>query len=42
MNGEEHWNMPLKKITKTNIGCQKCKDGRMGSWLDLVWIVHGQ
>ncbi len=37
--GLEH---ATKNFTKTNMGCQKHREGRMGSWLDLVWIVHGQ
>jgi len=41
MNGEKHWNMPLKKFTETKMGYQKCKESKMGDWLDLVWIVHG-
>jgi hypothetical protein len=34
--------MPLKNFTVTKMGYQKRREGRMGSWLDLVWIVHGQ
>lgn len=35
--------MPLKDSTETKIkmGCQERRGGRMGSWSDLVWIVHG-
>jgi len=41
-NGEEDWNMPLKNFTETKMGCQNHRESRMGSWLNLVWIVHGQ
>uniref|UniRef100_A0A8S0XM56 Uncharacterized protein n=1 Tax=Spirodela intermedia TaxID=51605 RepID=A0A8S0XM56_SPIIN len=34
-------NMPLKDSTETKMGCQERREGRMGSWSDLVWIVHG-
>ncbi|CAA6675651.1 unnamed protein product [Spirodela intermedia] len=40
-NGEEDRNMPLKDSTETKMGCQERREGRMGSWSDLVWIVHG-
>lgn len=33
--------MPLKNSIKTRIDCQERREGRVGSWLDLVWIVHG-
>ena len=33
--------MPLKDSTETKMGCQERRGGRMGSWSDLVWIVHG-
>jgi len=41
-NGEEDLNMPLKNFIETKMDCQKRREGRMGSWLDLVWIIHGQ
>lgn len=44
-NGEEDRNMPLKDSTETKMGCQEHQErrgGRMGSWSDLVWIVHGR
>lgn len=34
--------MPLKNFTETKMSCQKRREGRMGSWLDLVQIVHGR
>lgn len=34
--------MPLKDSTETKMGCQQRREGRMGSWSDLVWIVHGR
>lgn len=34
--------MPLKDSTETKMGCQERRGGRMGSWSDLVWIVHGR
>ena len=34
--------MPLKDSTETKTGCQERRGGRMGSWSDLVWIVHGR
>lgn len=37
--------MPLKDSTETKMGCQERQErrgGRMGSWSDLVWIVHGR
>jgi hypothetical protein len=34
--------MSLKNLTETNMNCQKPRESRMGSWLDLVWIIHGQ
>ncbi|CAL5191880.1 unnamed protein product [Lathyrus oleraceus] len=40
-NGKEDRNMPLKDSTETKMGCQERRGGRMGSWSDLVWIVHG-
>jgi hypothetical protein len=33
--------MPLKNSIETKIDCQERREGRVGSWLDLVWIVHG-
>lgn len=33
--------MPLKNSIETKIDCQECREGRVGSWLDLVSIVHG-
>ena len=41
-NGKEDRNMPLKDSIETKMGCQERRGGRMGSWLDLVWIVHGR
>jgi len=41
-NGEEDRNMPLTDSTETKMGCQERRGGRMGSWSDLVWIVHGR
>ncbi|PWA37412.1 ATP synthase subunit beta, chloroplastic [Artemisia annua] len=38
----EDRNMPLKDATETKMGCQERRRGRMGSWSDLVWIVHGR
>ncbi|KAG5608872.1 hypothetical protein H5410_020153 [Solanum commersonii] len=29
-------------MTKTKMGCQERRGGRMCSWSDLVWIVHGR
>ena len=40
-NGRKDRNMPLKNSIKTRIDCQERREGRVGSWLDLVWIVHG-
>jgi len=34
--------MPLKNFTETKMGCQKHREGRIGSWLNVVWIIHGQ
>lgn len=34
--------MPLKDSTETKMGCQERRGGKMGSWSDLVWIVHGR
>lgn len=40
--------MPLKDSTETKMSCQERQErqerrgGRMGSWSDLVWIVHGR
>ena len=34
--------MPLKDSTETKMGCQERRGGRMVSWSDLVWIVHGR
>lgn len=34
--------MPRKDSTETKMGCQERRGGRMGSWSDLVWIVHGR
>jgi len=34
--------MPLKDSTKTKMGCQERREGRMGSWSNLEWIVHGR
>ncbi|PIN17983.1 hypothetical protein CDL12_09353 [Handroanthus impetiginosus] len=34
--------MPLKDSTETKMGCQERREGRMGSWSDLVWIIHGR
>jgi hypothetical protein len=34
--------MPLNFFIETKMGYQKRRKGRMGSWLELVWIVHGQ
>jgi hypothetical protein len=41
-NGEEDRNMPPKDSTETRMGCQERRGGRVGSWSDLVWIVHGR
>ena len=41
-NGKEDYNMPLKNSTETGVSRQECRKGRMGSWLDLLWIVHGR
>ncbi|QHO53282.1 hypothetical protein DS421_2g46550 [Arachis hypogaea] len=41
-NGKEDRNMPLKDSTETKMGCQERRGGRMGSWSDLVGIVHGR
>ncbi|KAL7203420.1 hypothetical protein ACSBR2_016660 [Camellia fascicularis] len=34
--------MPLKNSAETKISCQERRGDRMGSWSDLVWIVHGR
>ncbi|KAK6136019.1 hypothetical protein DH2020_030229 [Rehmannia glutinosa] len=42
LHGEKDRNMPLKYSTETKMGCQERRGGRMGSWSDLVWIIHGR